>query len=268
MTGPCVGGAETGPAATVTDRLVIAPACPRLEPRGVPLADAKPTRTALQPRLVAPPTVAVVAAPAQGDRWGQARGVHGSHPRTFRPRVGPMPLTTPRRSHGRCPRRQTPTFRPLHVLLTDVVAPARRCRATTGAARVSYGLTAPALTDCRPVDATLTATTVQPHPLPVAHRGDDERGEAPGALVEGCPADGGRVPMPEGPSTVGNAGRSGRDGAEPQGHCDVSVGQRLRALRRVAAAERPSRRCWGVVQTWETTPQRRLFEGPPRKAIP
>ena len=140
--------------------------------------------------------------------------MQASHPRTVRPLLGPRTLTSPRRSPGRGPRRQTPTVRPLSALLTDAVAPERLVRATTGAARVSYGLTAPALQDVRPGEATRKATPIQTHALAVAPGGEDARGEAPGAVVEGGPADGATRPLPAGPLTVGLDGGYGREGDE------------------------------------------------------
>jgi hypothetical protein len=68
---------------------------------------------------------------------------------------------------------------------------------------VSYGLTAQALEDFLPVEATLKATTIPNHALAVAQRCEDERGAEPWAFVEGCPADWETLPLPDGPLTVG-----------------------------------------------------------------
>ena len=71
---------------------------------------------------------------------------------------------------------------------------------TKWASLVSYGLTAQALKDFLPVDATLNATTIQNHALAVAQRCEDELGEEQWAFVEGCPADWGPCPSPMVPS--------------------------------------------------------------------
>ena len=100
-----------------------------------------------------------------------------------------MTLTSPRLYHCRCQRRKTTTFRPLNALLTDAVAPELLFMETKWASLVSYGLTAQALKDFLPVDATLNATTIQNHTLAVAQRCEDELGEEQWAFVGGCPAD-------------------------------------------------------------------------------
>ena len=153
------------------------------------LAEAKQTLTALQQRLVEQQTTGFVAAHAQCEHCGKSLEIKGYHTRTFRTLFGTMTLTSPRLYHCRCQRRKTTTFRPLNVLLTDSVAPERLFMETKWASLVSYGLTAQALKDFLPVDATLNATTVQSHTLTVAQRCEDELGEEQWAFVEGCPAD-------------------------------------------------------------------------------
>ena len=74
---------------------------------------------------------------------------------------------------------------------------------TKWASLMSYGLTAQALKDFLPVDATLNATTVQNHTLAVAQRCEDALGEEQWAFVDGCPADWETLPIPNGPITVG-----------------------------------------------------------------
>jgi hypothetical protein len=107
-------------------------------------------------------------------------------------------LTSPRLYRCRCQRRKTTTFRPLNALLIDAVAPELLFMETKWASLVSYGLTAQALKDFLPVDATLNATTIQNHALAVAQRCEDELGEEQWAFVEGCPADWETLPIPDG----------------------------------------------------------------------
>ena len=68
----------------------------------------------------------------------------------------------------------TTTFRPLNLLLTEPTAPELLCMDTQWASLLSYGLTAQALKDFLPVDATFNATTIQNHTLAVAQRCEDE----------------------------------------------------------------------------------------------
>jgi hypothetical protein len=137
--------------------------------------------------------------------------------RTFRTLFGTVTLTSPRLYHCRCQRRKTTTFRPLNLLLTEPTAPELLFMETKWASLVSYGLTAQALKDFLPVDATLNATTIQHHALAVAQRCEDELGEEQWAFVEGCPADWEILPIPNGPLTVGIDGGYVRDWDEKKG---------------------------------------------------
>ncbi len=131
---------------------------------------------------------------------------------------------------------------------------------TTCASLVSYGLTAQALKDFLPVDATLNATTVQNHTLTVTPRCEDELGEEQWVFVQGCPAGWGCLRIPDGPMTVGIDGGYGRDWDEKKGHVEVIVGKSILAFRRADEADIPSSKCFGLVQTLDTKPKRRLFE--------
>jgi hypothetical protein len=120
--------------------------------------------------------------------------------RTFRTLFSTVTLTSPRLYHCRCQHRKTTTFRPLNLLLTEPTAPELLFMETKWASLASYGLTAQALKDFLPVDATLNATTIQNHTLAVAQRCEDELGEEQWAFVEGCPVDWEALPIPDGPS--------------------------------------------------------------------
>src|SRR5712691_7613552 len=113
---------------------------------------------------------------------------------------------------------QATTFRPLNLLLTEPTAPELLFMETKWASLVSYGLTAQALKDFLPVEATLNATTVQHHTLAVAQRCEDELGEEQWAFVEGCPADWATLPIPDGPLTVGIDGGYVRNWEEKKQH--------------------------------------------------
>jgi hypothetical protein len=137
---------------------------------------------------------------------------------------------------------------------------ATRVFADHRASLVSYGLTAQALKDFLPVDATLSATTIQNHALTVAHRCEDELGEEQWAFVEGCPADWETLPIPDGPLTVGIDGGYVRDWDEKRSHFEVIVGKSILAFHREDAEDSPSSKCFGFVQTLDEKPTRRLFE--------
>ena len=251
---------DDGHEETFTDAVVLEKACQRIEHLGLTLAEAKQTLTMLQQRLVEQQSAAFVAPHSQCEHCGKSLGIKGYHTRTFRTLFGTVTLTSPRLYHCHCQRRKTTTFRPLNALLTDAVAPELLFMETKWASLVSYGLTAQALKDFLPVDATLNATTVQNHTLTVAQRCEDELGEERWAFVEGCPADWGCLPIPDGPITVGIDGGYVRDRDEKKGHFEAIVGKSILAFRREAEADIPSSKCLGFVQTLDTKPKRRLFE--------
>jgi len=251
---------DEGHEETFTDVVVLEKGCARIEPLCLPLADAKQLLTSLQPHLVAQQATTVVATRAHWADCGATLPSNGHHTRTFRTLCGTVTLTRPRFSHGRCQRPKTTTVRPLTALGPDAGAPERRCMETTWASLVSYGLTAQARKDFRPIDAPVHATTIQTHALAVARRCTEELGEEPWACVEGCQRDGECLPSPDGPITVGIDGGDVRDWAEQKRRFEVMVGKSPRACKRDDEADTPSNKGFGVVQSYETKPQRRLFE--------
>src|SRR6266571_2205535 len=234
--------------------------CQRIEHLGLTLAEAKELLATLQQHLVAQQAATFVAARAQCDDCGATLQAKGQHTRTFRTLFGTITLTSPRLYHCRCQRRKTTTFRPLNLLLTEPTAPELLFMETKWASLVSYGLTAQALKDFLPVEATLNVTTVQNHTLAVAQRCEDELGEEQGAFVEGCPADWETLPIPDGPITVGIDGGYVRNWEEKKQHFEVIVGKSILAFKREDEEDIPSSKCFGFVPTLDTKPKRRLFE--------
>ena len=252
--------AEDGREEQVQEVAVVEKPYQQIEHLGFTLAEAKSILKTLQQHLVAQQATAFVAAHAQCDHCGTSLGIKEYHTRTFRTLFGTVTLTSPRLYHCRCQRRKTTTFRPLNALVTEAVAPELLFMETKWASLVSYGLTAQALKDFLPVDATLNATTVQNHTLAVAQRCEDELGEEQWAFVEGCPADWETLPIPDGPLTVGIDGGYVRDWHEKKSHFEVIVGKSILAFRREDEEDISASKCFGFVQTLDTKPKRRLFE--------
>src|SRR5262245_51941761 len=144
--------------------------CQRLEHLGLTLAEAKQLLATLQQHLVAQQAATFVTACAQCDHCGATLQHKGQQTRTFRTLFGTVILTSPRLYHCPCQRHKTTTFRPLTALLTEPTAPELLFMETKWASLISYGLTAQALKDFLPVDATLNATAIQHHALAVAQR--------------------------------------------------------------------------------------------------
>jgi hypothetical protein len=164
----------------------------------------------LQQRLVAQQVATFVATRFQCDDCGATLQRKGQQTRTFRTLFGTVTLSSPRLYHCRCQRRKTTTFRPLTALLTESTAPELLFMETKWASLVSFSLTAQALKDFLPVDATLNATTVQNHTHKVAERCEAELGEEQWSFIAGCP----------------------RDWAEKQRQFEVIVGKSILAFKR------------------------------------
>jgi hypothetical protein len=75
------------------------------------------------------------------------------------------------------------------------------------------------------LEVTLDIQTVRHDTLKVAQRCEGELGEGQWAFIEGCPADWGPLPIPDGPITVGIDGGYVRDEAK-QRNFEVIVGKR------------------------------------------
>src|SRR6266542_3601348 len=252
--------AEDGQEETVHEMMVLDKACQRIEHLGLTLAEAKQLLTTLQQHRLERQATAFVATHSQCAHCGKTLGIKGHHTRTFRTLFGTVALTSPRLYHCHCQPRRPTTFRPLNALVTEAVAPELLFMETKWASLVSYGLTAQALKDFLPMDATLNATTVQNHTLMGAQRCEDELGEEQWAFVEGCPATWEALPIPDGPLTVGIDGGYVRNWEVKKQQFEVIVGKSILAFRREDEEDIPSSKCFGFVQTLDTKPKRRLFE--------
>ncbi len=252
--------ADDGREEYVQEVAILDKECQQIEHLGLTLTEAKQLLQTLQQHLVAQQAAAFVATHAQCDDCGAPLQPKGQHTRTFRTLFGTVTLPSPRLYHCRCQHRKTTMFRPLTALLTESTAPELLFMETKWASLISYGLTAQVLKDFLPVDATLSATTIQNHTLAVAQRCEDELGEEQWAFVEGCPATWETLPIPDGPLTVGIDGGYGRNWEAKKQQFEVIVGKSILAFRREDEEDGPSSKCFGFVQTLETKPKRRLFE--------
>jgi hypothetical protein len=232
----------------------------RIEHLGLTLAEAKQLLTQLQQHLLAQQVAAFLATHASCDTCGTPLRTKGQHTRTFRTLFVTVTLPSPQVYHCPCQQSTTTTFRPLTALLTEPTAPELLFMETKWASLVSYGLTVQALKDFLPVDATPDIKTVQNHTLAVAQRCEDELGAEQWAFVEGCPADWERLPIPDGPITVGIDGGYVRSREEKQQHFEVIVGKSILAFHREDEEDLPSSKGFGFVQTLDEKPKRRLFE--------
>src|SRR5882724_5025900 len=116
------------------------------------------------------------------------------------------------------------------------------------------------LQDVLPIDEPLQAVTIRNHVLTVAQRLEDALGEEQWSFIDCCPAEWSRLPIPDGPLTVGIDGGYVR-APHKQGWFEVIAGKSLLAFTRGEESETPvSSKCFAFVQTFDQKPKRRLFE--------
>src|SRR5258708_39431198 len=101
--------------------------------------------------------------------------------------------------------------------------------------------------------------TIRDHLLAVAKRSEAELGTEQVSFIEGCPRDWAKMPIPNGPLTVGIDGGFVR-AQRGEGWFEVIAGKSVLAFRRGDAGESKSSKCFGFVQTYDDKPKRPLFE--------
>jgi hypothetical protein len=111
-----------------------------------------------------------------------------------------------------------------------------------------------------PIDDALAPGSIREHVFKVAERLERALGEEQWSFIDSCPAEWSRLPIPNGPLTVGIDGGYVR--AQPkQGWFEVIAGKSLLAFIRGEESEAPiSSECFAFVQTCDQKPKRRLFE--------
>jgi hypothetical protein len=120
-------------------------------------------------------------------------------------------------------------------------------------------MTVKLLEDVLPMDEPLNVFTVRQHVFEVAERMEMALGEERFSFIEGCQRDWDRLPIPDGPLTVGIDGGFVR-GPPREGNFEVIAGKSLLAFRRNEEDTEPEGKCFAFVQTFDTKPKRRLFD--------
>lgn len=165
---------------------------------------------------------------------------------------GNVSISSPRFHRCGCDPAQTRTFRPLSGLLTEHTAPELLYLETKWASLVSYGMTIDLLKDVLPIAATASAASVRNHLHKIAERCEAELAEERPSFIEGCEAEWKELPTPEGPLIVGVDGGYVRSWDDRKKKFEVVVGK--------SVPEDREHRYFGLVQTHDDKPKRRLFE--------
>jgi hypothetical protein len=230
---------------------------------GLTLAEGKAILKALQEIVVQQQLTAYLETQRPCTHCGHVQRSKGYHTTQIRTVFGTIPVHSLRLYHCLCqsdPSNTARTFSPLAVLLPEPITPELLFLETKWAALVSYGITAQLLQDVLPIDDALAPCTIREHVFKVAERLEQELGEEQWSFIDSCPAEWSRLPIPNGPLTVGIDGGYVR--AQPkQGWFEVIAGKSLLAFTRGEESEAPvSSKCFAFVQTYDQKPKRRLFE--------
>jgi hypothetical protein len=227
---------------------------------GLSLAEGKVVLQALQEVVVEWQMHAYLQQQRACPHCGTPRRSKGVHHTVFRTVFGALPVASPRLYHCRCQGPATTSFSPLATLLPERTTPDLLYLETKWAALMSYGLTVQLLQDVLPLDEPVHAVTIRNHVLTVAQRLEDALGDEQWSFIDSCPAEWSRLPIPDGPLTVGIDGGYVKAQGE-HGAFEVIAGKSLLAFRRGEEVQEPvSSKCFAFVQTYDQKPKRRLFE--------
>lgn len=232
-----------------------------LEPEtlGLTLAEGKGILKGLQEILVEWQTTMYLESQYHCPNCGKARHSKDSHQITVRTLFGNLSIDSPRLHHCDCQPHATKTFSPLVQRLPERSSPELLFLEAKWTSLVSFGAAADLFKDVLPVDEKLNDVTLRNHLLRVAERMEQALGEEQGCFIEGCQRDWDRLPLPNGPLTVGIDGAFLR-ARHKQGHFEVIAGKSMLAFERDDEEDRPTAKRFGFVQTFDEKPRRRLFE--------
>jgi hypothetical protein len=227
---------------------------------GLTLAEGKAILKALQAVVVEQQMTAYLETQRSCTQCGRRQRSKGSHTTQVRTVFGTISVKSPRLYQCPCQPHPTETYSPLAVLLPEHLTPELLFLETKWAALVSYGVTAELLHEVLPIDEALVPCTIREHVFTVAERLEQQLGEEQWSFIDSCPAEWSRLPIPNGPFTVGIDGGYVRAQPTP-GWFEVIAGKSLLAFKRGEESEEPvSGKCFAFVQTYDQKPKRRLFE--------
>ncbi len=239
---------------------------PTLETLGLTLAESKHLLQQLQQIMVEQQVTAYLEQQQACPDCGKDRQVKQGATAPFRTLFSRVKVRNPRWRQCPCQAQAGKTFRPLTALLPERASPELRYLEAKWAALVSYGVTAQLLHEVLPIDQTHSAVTVRNHTLQAARRSEQALGAEQVMFVDGYQEEWDRLPIPDGPLSVGLDGgivraRRGTTGAKTGNLFEVIAGQSILAFRRDDPDDvPPSSKCFALVRSVDPKPKRRLFE--------
>ena len=227
---------------------------------GLTLAESKAILKALQAVVVEQQMAAYFDTQRPCAHCGHLRRSQGYYTTQVRTVFGSIPVHSLRLYQCPCQPDAAKTFSPLAVLLPEPTTPELLFLETKWAALVSYGVTAQLLQNVLPIDDALAPCTIREYVFTVAERLEQQLGEEQWSFIDSCPAEWSRLPIPNGPLTMGIDGGYVR-AQDKQGWFEVIAGKSLLAFTRGEESQEPvSSKCFAFVQTFDQKPKRRLFE--------
>jgi hypothetical protein len=169
-------------------------------------------------------------------------------------------VPNPRWDGGVCQTEGTKTFRPMRTWRDGQASPEMLCLETQWASWIPLARVADLLQEVWPVGDAVNPETVRTHLYATAERMEQERGdERQLHPFQGTEEEWEQQPLPEGPITVGIDGGYVR-AAHQQGWFEGIAGKSVVAFRRDDEGEIASAKVFGLVQTHDEKPRRRLGE--------
>src|SRR5215471_1228937 len=251
---------DDGQEETVTDVITLNKNNKRIEHLGLSLAESKQLLSTLQRHLLQQQLTAFLDTHSTCPDCGTPFKLKAYGSRSFRTLFGTFQFHSPRFEHCDCKQRETASFRPLSLLLTEPVAPELLYMEAKWSSLVSYGLSLNALKDFLPIDLSLDGKTVRYDTLKVAKRLEAELGDEQASCIEGDPREWDLLPPPEGVFTVGIDGGYVRHWGDKKHTFEVIVGKSIRSFAEGAEDRTSSLKRFGFVQTLDTKSKRRLYE--------
>ena len=226
-----------------------------VDPLGMQLAEAKDLLQRVQEVLIDEQARACLAKQVACPDRGRPRAHKDTKRITLRTLFGTVRVASPRWLQCTCQPHPTRTCCPLAAALPERTTPELLYPERKFAGLVSYGQSAHLLAATLPLGRTLHASAVRRHALATAQRLEGELGPEQPMFAEGCQRDWEALPRPDLPLTVGLDGgyvHSSQQRSRRDGWFEVMAGKSMQA-------EGPAK-CFGLVQTDDTKPKRRLFE--------
>ncbi len=239
---------------------------PTLETLGLALEESKQLLQRLQQTIIDQQVAAYLDHQRACPHCGKHRQLKQMSTAPFRTLFGLVSVPNPRWRQCNCQHPKAKTFRPLAVLLPERTSPELLYLETKWASLAAYGVTAKLLHEVLPIDRKHSTATVRNHTLRTARRKEQALGAEQAMFVEGCQAERNRLPIPDGPLSVGIDGgivraRRGTTGAKTANLFEVIAGKSILSFRRDdPEGVAPSSKCFALVRSVDKKPKRRLFE--------